>query len=183
MSRFMTAFCLAWFLVVGAAAGGRAEDEKKADKDTKVAEGTEFKLTPVEVTPAEKPDGQGLYEATLKAAKEPTKVKMPKESWSLGFYPKTVKGGGVGVAESIEGAGLKHMRPVAGKDDEEGTWQADPDDVITHVNGYAVNTVEELLCALSLAKNKNDVQIVIKDVTTGKPTIFYVTATKKKSDE
>jgi hypothetical protein len=177
MLRSITAFCLGSVLVLGATARGR-EDGKKSDKDTKVAEGKEFKLTPVEVTAAEKPDDQGLYEATVKAAKEPKKVAMPKEAWFLGFLPKAVKGG-VGVAELIEDSALAHMRPAAGKEDEEGNWRADPDDVITHVNGYAVSTVQELLCALSDAKNKKDVQLVIKDVNSGKPNIFYVTATKR----
>jgi hypothetical protein len=179
MLRSVFTLGLAALLAVGFTAGGRAEDEKKSDKDTKVAEGTEFKLIKVEVTAAEKSDEEGRFEATIKAEKEPTKVKMPKEGWTLGFYPKAVKGG-VGVADSIEGTGMKHMRTIAGKDKEEGTWQADPDDVITHVNGYAVNTVEELLCALALAKNKDDVQLVIKDVTTDKLTIFYATATKRE---
>jgi hypothetical protein len=166
-------------LALGFASGARAEDEKKADKDTKVEEGKEFKLIAVEVKPADKSDDEGRFEAVIKAAKEPTKVKMPKEAYSLGFYSKAVKGG-VGVADSIEGTGMRHMRTVPGKDKEEGTWQADPDDVITHVNGYAVNTVEEVICAVSLAKNRDDVQLVIKDVTTGKLTIFYATATKRE---
>lgn len=179
MLRNIIAVYLVWALAVGLTTTGRAEDEKKADKDIKVAAGTEFKLTAVEVTPADKPDDEGRYEAKIKPAKEETKVKMPEEAWTLGFYPKTVKGGGVGVIESIEDTGMKHMRTVAGKDKDDGTWQADPGDIITHVNGYAVNNVEELLCAVSLAKNKNDVQLVIKDVTTGKLTVFYATATKQ----
>jgi hypothetical protein len=177
MLRSIMGFCLASFLALSAT-GGRAEDDKKADRDTKVAEGTEFKLTTVDVKPAEKSDDEGRFEATVKAGKETT-VKMPKETWWLGFYPKKVKGGGVGVEESIEDTGMKHMRTVAGKDKEEGAWQADQDDIITHVNGYAVNNVDELICAVSLAKNKDDIQLVIKDVTTGKLTVFYVTATKR----
>jgi hypothetical protein len=55
---------------------------------------------------------------------------------------------------------MKNMRTVPGK--EEGMWQADPDDVITHVNGFAVNTVEEVICAVSLAKNKDDVQLHVE---------------------
>jgi hypothetical protein len=179
MLRGIMAFCLTGFLVACAATGGRAEDDKKADKDYKVPAGTGFKLTAVEVTPSEKPDDEGRFVAGIKPAKEPTKVKMPEEVWTLGFYPKAVKGGGVGVADSIEGTGMKQLRTVPGKEKDEGTWQADPDDVITHANGYAVNSVEELLCAVSLAKNKKDVQLVVKDVTTGKLTVFYVTATKR----
>jgi hypothetical protein len=179
MLRGIFTFFLTGILVAGAGTGGRAEDEKKPDKDYKVPAGTEFKLTAVEVTPAEKPDDEGRFVANLKPAKEPTKVKMPEEAWTLGFYPKAVKGGGVGVADSIEGTGMKVLRTVPGKEKDAGTWQADPDDVITHANGYAVNSVEELICAVSLAKNKNDVQLVIKDVTTGKLTVFYLTATKR----
>ena len=180
MLRGVFAIGFALLLALGLTSGGRAEDEKKADKDTKVEGGKEFKLIAVEVKPAEKPDDEGRFEAVVTAAKEPTKVKMPKEAYWLGFSPKAVKGGGVGVTDSIEGTGMKHMRTVPGKDKEEGTWQADPDDVITHVNGFAVNTVEEVICAASLAKNKDDVQLVVKDVTTGKLTIFYATATKRE---
>ncbi len=50
---------------------------------------------------------------------------------------------------------------------------------ITHGNGFAVNTVEEVLCAVSLAKNKADVQIVLKDVDTGKRIVSHVTATTR----
>jgi S1-C subfamily serine protease len=176
MLRAVIAFWCAFFL---AGLPGRADDTKKSDQDTKVPEGMEFKLTPVEVVVAEKPIDGRRYEATIKAAKESKAVKMPKESWSLGFYPKVVKGGGVEVANSIEGTGMRKMRTESGQDKDEGAWQADPGDIITHVNGYAVNNVEELICAVSLAKNKDDVQIVLKDVDTGKLTVFYVTATKR----
>jgi hypothetical protein len=74
---------------------------------------------------------------------------------------------------------MKAMRTLPGKEKEGGNWQADPGDVITHVNGYAVNSVEDVLCAVSVARNKDDVQLVIKDVTTGKLTVFYVTATRR----
>ena len=70
-----------------------------------------------------------------------------------------------------------NMRAEPGKDD--GNWRADEGDVITHVNGYAVNSVEELLVALGTAKKPADVQLVIKDVTTGKLTAFYATATMR----
>ena len=157
----------------------RADDEKKTDRDTKVPAGTEISLTPVEVTTAEKPDDEGRFEVTVKPAKEARKVKMPEEAWVLGFTPEAVKGGGVGVAGSVAGTGMKTMRTIPGKGGTKGTWQADPGDVITHVNGYAVNSVEDVLCAASTAKDKDDIQVVIKDVTTGKLTVFYVTATKR----
>jgi S1-C subfamily serine protease len=177
MLRRVIAFGFALVTAAGLTSAARAEEEAKADKDTKVEAGKEFKLTPVEVTPAEKPEDDGRYEATVKAAKETKKVKMPAEVWELGFVPKAVKGGGVAVAETTDGSALKQMRTEAGKED--GSWMADPDDVITHVNGYAVNSVEEILVAVSTAKKKDDVQLVIKDVNTGKLTIFYVTATKR----
>jgi S1-C subfamily serine protease len=71
------------------------------------------------------------------------------------------------------------MRTEPKKADTGGGWQVDPGDVITHVNGYAVNTLEELVVALATAKDKDDVQLVIKDVSTGEPTAFYVTAAKR----
>lgn len=170
-------FCLVAAMVL-LAGGGQARDDKKSDGDYKVKEGSEFSLTPVAVTPTENPDEEGRFGAKLKPAKEPVKVKMPKERWTLGFYPKEGKGPGVEIESGFPGLGLMTMRTVAGKGGEEGGWSVDPGDVITHVNGYAVNTVEEIICATSLAKDKSDVQIVIKDVSTGLPTIFYGTATK-----
>jgi S1-C subfamily serine protease len=164
-------------LAAGFASLSRADDDKKSDLDTKVAPGMEFKLTPVEVVVAEKPSDGRRYEAAVKPAKEAT-VKMPKDRWALGISIKTSKGG-VGVAESIEDTGMRTMRTEPGGGKDEGIWRADPGDVITHVNGYAVSTVEELVCAVSLAKNKDDVQIVLKDVENGKLLVFYVTATKR----
>jgi hypothetical protein len=177
MYRRIVPLCLASLLAI-VAAGGQARDDKKTDNDFKVPEGKEFSLTPVEVTPAEKPDGMNLVEAKLKPAKEPKKVKMPKERWTLGFYPKEVKGGGVGIDGVFEGLGLMTLRPAPGDGDKPGAISVEPGDVITHVNGFAVNTVEELICATSLAKDKTDVQIVVKDVKTGTQYVLYATATK-----
>ncbi len=86
---------------------------------------------------------------------------MPELGFTLGFYPQGFKGGVVGVADLIEGTGLK----AAGKDDEEGGWRAAQGDVI-NVDGSAVYSVEEALCVVSLAKNKSNVQIVIKEIST-----------------
>lgn len=162
---------------LGWAAPGRADD-KKTDADTKVAAGTEIELTPVEITVSDKPDDEGRIPVTVKPAKEAKKVKMPAQAWTLGFYPEK-KDRGVGVAGLPEGSNLNHMRVVPGKKLDDGDWETDPGDVITYANGYAVNTVEELVCAISLAKNPEDVQLVMKDVNTGNETVFYVTATKK----
>jgi hypothetical protein len=173
----LTPFCFAMLLAT-TVTDVRADDEKKTDRDTKVAAGTEFSLIPVTVTTADTSDEVGRYEAKVKAAEAATKVKMPAEKWILGFSGSPAKDGGVTVADSLDDTGMKTMRTVSGKGDEKGAWQADPGDIITHVNGYAVKTVEDVICAASLAKDKTDVQIIIKDVTTGKPTVFYVTATK-----
>ena len=177
MLRRMLPVCLLSFLAVGWAATGRSDDDKKTDADTKVAAGTEVSLTPVEVTPSDKMDDEGRVPVTVKPAKEAKKVKMPDQAWVLGFHPEK-KDGGVGVAGVPEDSPLHHMRVTAGKEPE-GDWQADVGDIITHANGYAVKSVEDLICAISLAKNPEDVQLVIKDVNTGKETVFYVTATKK----
>ncbi|OWK36808.1 PDZ domain-containing protein [Fimbriiglobus ruber] len=178
MIRSAAVFSLATLMLLGAVLPGQSQEDKKSDRDTVVAAGKEFTLTPTEVTPEEKP-GDGPFEVKLKPAKDAVKVKMPAEAWTLGFFPQAIKGTGVGVGGPVEGAGLANMRTVPGKADEEGAWQVDPGDVITHVNGYAVNSVEDVICAVSTAKNKTDVQIVVKDVSTEKLNVFYVTATKR----
>lgn len=165
-------------LLAAIATDARADDDKKTDRDTKVTAGTEFTLTPVTVTIADKPFDTRRFEATVKEGKEATKVKMPAEKWFLGISGSPAKGGGVTVGDSLDDTGMKAMRTVAGKGDEPGPWQADPGDIITHVNGYAVKSIEEIICAVSLAKDKTDVQIILKDVSTDKVTVFYVTATK-----
>jgi hypothetical protein len=89
------------FAALGLAVGSAGEwftqekkdDEKKTDAQIAVKEGTELTLTPVEVKPAEKPDAQGRYTVTVKA-KEPTKVKMPAQAYSLGVPPQGRAGQG-----------------------------------------------------------------------------------------
>lgn len=165
-------------LLTAFAPSARAADDKMTDGDAKVPAGKEFSLTPVEVTPSKEADEMGRFEATIKPAKEAKKVKMPQERWTLGFYPTKNKGGGVGIDGPFEGLGLNTMRTEAGKGNEPGAWMVEEGDIITHVNGYKVDTVEEVIVATSLAKDKSDVQVIIKDKSTGKETIFYVTATK-----
>ena len=177
MFRRILPACLVSVAALGWAGAGRADD-KKTDADTKVAAGTEVALTPVEVTVSDKPDDEGRLPVTVKAAREARKVKMPAQAWTLGFYPEK-KDRGIGVAGLPEDSNLRHMRLVPGKGVDDGAWHADPGDAITYANGYAVNTVEELICAISVAKNPEDVQLVIKDINTGKETVFYVTAVKK----
>jgi S1-C subfamily serine protease len=177
MLRRILPVCLVSAVALLWAPTGRADD-KKTDADTKVAEGTEVSLTPAEVTISDKTDDEGRIPVTVKPAKEAKKVKMPAQAWALGFYPEK-KDRGIGVAGLPEDSNLHHMRVVAGKGVADGDWQADAGDIITYANGYAVNSVEDLICAISVAKNPEDVQLVIKDVNTGKETVFYVTATKK----
>lgn len=162
-------------MVVLAAGLGRAADDKKFDTAMKVEAGKEITLTPAEVKVSATPD-DGRFPVTTKA-KEATKVKMPAQGFALGFMGEPVKGGGVKVVEVSKDSGLLRMRPEAGSEDA--SWEAEEGDVITHANGYAVNTVEELICAVSLAKDKGEVQIVVKDVGNGKPYAFYVTPTKQ----
>jgi hypothetical protein len=177
MIRCILPACLVSVLALGWAGTGRADD-KKTDADSRVAAGTEVSLTPAEVTVSDKSDDEGRIPVTVKPAKEAKKVKMPDQAWTLGFYPEK-KDRGVGVAGLPGDSNLQHMRVVPGKTVDDGDWQADPGDVITYANGYAVNTVEELICAISVAKNPEDVQLVMKDINTGKETVFYVTAVKK----
>jgi hypothetical protein len=171
MLRNGLAFCAALVLAAGIAGA----DEKK-DSDTKVAEGTEVELTPADVKADDPPLDDGRSVAVTKAGKA-TKVKMPATAYTLGFTGEAVKDGGIKITSLSEPTALVGMRVGAGQ--EEGSWMCDPGDVITHANGYAVNTFEELLAAVSLAKKPEDVQLVVKDINTGKATIFYVTAQKR----
>lgn len=174
--------CVGLGLLVGSVnlSQDKKSEEKKTDTQATVKEGTEVTLTPVEVKLAERPDGLGRFKVTVKA-KDPTKVKMPAQTWSLGFQykPEPAKGGGVEIAAVPEGSQLLKMRPEPQLQDSTELWQAEAGDVITHVNGYAVNTIEELLVALTTAPDKSDVPIVLKDVNTGDLTAFYVTAAKR----
>jgi hypothetical protein len=157
------------------AAAGPAADDKKTDLETKVAAGKEITLTPAEVKVSETPD-DGRFPADAKA-KAPTKVKMPARGYALGVKVEPVKGGGLKVVGAPEDSGLLKMRPEANSTDV--SWEVEEGDVITHANGYAVNTVEELVCAVSLAKDKGEVQILVKDVNNQKTYVFYVNAAQQ----
>jgi S1-C subfamily serine protease len=163
------------------APAARTAEDKKTDGEITVKEGEEFKLTKDTITIGKRADGMGRFEVTVKAG-EAKVVKMPAQTYMLGFTPDEKKTGGVGVASVLEDGPLGHMRTKAGqaKNDAGDNWNADPGDVITHVNGHAVKTVKELTCAVNTAEDKDDIQIVIKDVDTGKQYVFYVTATKRK---
>lgn len=172
MSRLVPA-CVMVVLFAGL---GRTADDKKFDTEMKVPAGKEISLTPAEVKASATPD-DGRYPATTKA-KEATKVKMPAQGFALGFRGEPVKdGGGIKVLDLAKQSGLRGMRIEPGAEDA--SWEAEEGDVITHANGYAVNTIEELVCAVSLAKDKGEVQIVVKDVGNAKSYVFYVTPAKQ----
>jgi S1-C subfamily serine protease len=173
MTRLLTAVVFA--LVSGLALA--ADDKQKSDADTKVAEGTEVSLTPAEITADKEQPEQGPRIITAKAGKA-TKVKMPAQAYQLGFTGEPVKDGGIKVVSLADSSALVGMRGEAGKE-EAGPFSAEAGDIITHVNGYAVNTFEEMLVALSTAKKPEDVQVVVKDVNTGKDSAFFVTAKKR----
>jgi S1-C subfamily serine protease len=179
MSRVLLFVIGALFLSVGPGVV-RAEEDKKTDLERSVLEGKEIALTPAEIVLADKPDERGLFLAMVKPGKAAMKVKMPAQVYGLGFRPEPVKGGGVKVVEVMEDSPLLMMRPEGGKADAQGALRAEPGDVITHVNGNAVNSVEELLAAVSTAKDKKDVQLVIKDTNSGDLVVVYVTPLKKK---
>jgi S1-C subfamily serine protease len=177
MSRAFLPLSICMFLIASPGLV-RSADDKKTDLETTVAEGKEVSLTPVEITPSDKPDNNGIFTATVKPAKEAKKVKMPAQAYGLGFAPEAVKEG-LKVVELPESSGLLMMRIAAGKAEEEGAVRAEVGDIIAYVNGYAVKSAEELIAAVSTAKDKKDVQIVIKDVNTGDLQILYATAVKK----
>jgi hypothetical protein len=156
-------------------AGPGPADDKKTDTETKVTSGKEVTLTPADVKIDENPD-DGRFLVTTKA-KDRVKVKMPEQGYALGFRGEPAKDGGLKVVGIPEGSGLLLMRPAANSTDT--GWQIEEGDIITHANGYAVNTVEELICAVSQAKDKGEVQIVVKDVGNGKSYVFYVNAARQ----
>ncbi len=177
MFRSLLAFALMASLTAVPLAG-RPADDKKSDGDTPVAEGKEFKLNKDEVTVAKESEEDGRYTVTVKAAKAPTAVKMKAQKLVLGFTAADKKDrleiGSVVVDGPLEG-----MRTEPKMTNGRGAWQADVGDVITHVNGYAVKTVEELICAVHSAEDPADIQLIIKDVNDGKLYAFYVSAAKK----
>jgi hypothetical protein len=172
MNRLLTAVLFALFAGVAL-----ADDKQKSDADTKVAEGTEVSLIPAEITQDKEQPDEGPRVVTAKSGKA-TKVKMPAKAYKLGFTGEPLKDGGIKVVSLSDSTALTGMRSEAGKGDP-GMVSAEAGDIVTHANGYAVNTFEELLVALSTAKKPEDVQIVIKDVNTGKNFVFYVSATKQ----
>jgi S1-C subfamily serine protease len=178
MLRRILTLSVAVFLTAGFAFS-RAPDEKKTDLQTPVAEGKEVALTPVEITVSDTVDKTGRHTATVKPAKESKKVVMPARAWGLGFVAEPVKGGVKVVAVPSGSSAMRALRTTPGRAGEGGEWQADPGDIITHVGDYAVNSVEELVCAVSVAKDKADVRIVLKDGESGALLVFYITATRQ----
>jgi hypothetical protein len=177
MFRTLLSLTVVLFLTAGSETVRAAED-KKTDLQTTVAEGKEITLTPVEVTLSDKPDSTGLFLAITIKPKTEMKVKMPAEAYGLGFTSEKVKEG-LKVVNLSDMTSLKMMRTGSGKANEEGMWDAEPTDIITHVNGYAVKSVEDLILATSTAKDKKDIQIILKDTNNGNLQVFYVTALKK----
>lgn len=166
-------------LLVAGVAPGRPADDKKTDGEITVKEGEEFKLSKDEIVVAKEPEDEGRYPVTVKPAAAPTVVKMPAQKWMLAFTPDTTeKKDGVKIESVVDTGPLQQMRAVA-KMKEAGGWMADPGDVITHVNGYAVKTVKDVICAVNAAEDHADIQLVLKDVNNGKPYVFYVSAVKR----
>ena len=167
-------------LLVAGVAPGRPADDKKNDGDITVKEGEEFKLNKDEITVSKDPDDEGRFPVTVKAAAAATAVKMPAQKWMLGFVPDDKhKEAGVKVESVVEAGPLQHMRTAGKMAGEAGGWQTDPGDVITHADGYAVKTVKDVICAVNAAKDHADVQLVLKDVNTGKQYVFYVSAARR----
>ena len=167
-------------LLAAGVAPGRPADDKKNDGDITVKEGEEFKLNKDEITVAKDPDDEGRFPVTVKAATAPTAVKMPAQKWMLGFVPDDKhKEAGVKVESVVESGPLMNMRSTPKGEEGRGGWMTDAGDVITHVNGYAVKDVKDVICAVNAAKDHADIQLVIKDVNNGKPYVFYVSAARR----
>jgi S1-C subfamily serine protease len=177
MSRAFLPLTAALLLGVSPVAA-RAADDKKTDLETAVSEGKEVALTPAEVVPSDQPGPDGFHSAEVKPGKAGPKVKMPAQAYGLSFYAEPVKGG-LKVAGLPESSALRMIRTAPKKDGGGVPGESEVGDVITHANGYAVTSVEDLIVALSTAKDKDDVQLVMKDQNTGNAIVVYVTAVKK----
>jgi S1-C subfamily serine protease len=177
MSRALLTLAVALSLTAGYGAARAAED-KKTDLETAVPEGKEVALTPAEIVPSEQANGDGFHTAQIKPGKEGPKVKMPAKVYGLKFQAEPVKGG-LKVAGIPEGSALLAIRTASQKNGGGVTGESEVGDVITHANGYAVSSVEDLIVALSTAKDKEDVQLVLNDKNSGNAVVVYVTAVKK----
>ena len=166
-------------LLAAAPAPGRPADEKKTDGEVAVPEGQVFKLNKDAVTVAKEATDDGRHTCTVKEAAAPTEVKMKAQKWMLGFYPDAAKKDRVAVERAVETGALQTMRTEPKMPKQPGEWQADSGDVITHVNGYAVKTVQDVVCAVNAAEDPDDIQLVVRDVNDGKQYVFYVSAVKK----
>lgn len=58
------------------------------------------------------------------------------------------------------------------------TYRAAPGDIITHINGIAVNTYPRFVFALNSAANPRDLPVVVLDGHSGRRHLYYVTAVK-----
>jgi hypothetical protein len=177
MSRAFLPLSVALLLGTNPGPGGAAED-KKTDLESAAPAGKEVTLTRDEVVPSDQPNADGFHTAQVKPGKAGPKVKMPAQAYGLNFYAEPVKGG-LKVAELPEGSALQMLRTAPKKDGGGVPGAAEVGDVITHADGHAVSSVEELVVALSTAKDKDDVQLVMKDQNTGNAIVVYVTAVKK----
>lgn len=58
------------------------------------------------------------------------------------------------------------------------TYRAAPGDIVTHINGIAVNTYPRFVFALNSAANPRDLPVVVLDGHSGRRHLYYVTAVK-----
>ncbi|HVK09345.1 MAG TPA: hypothetical protein VM597_11260 [Gemmataceae bacterium] len=165
-------------LMTAAPSPGRPAGGQKTDGDVAVPEGQVFKLSRDTITVAKEPGGDGRRTCTVKAAAAPTEVKMKAQKWALGFVPAAKKDR-VEIERVLDPGPLQSMRSTPKMAGKPGDWLPDPGDVITHVNGYAVKSVQDVVCAVNAAEDPDDIQLVVRDVNDGKQYVFYVSAAKK----
>jgi hypothetical protein len=144
-----------------------------------------------------KKDDDGLLEVRDLEAGKTLNVTMPAVQWTLdadgwfdseGFnvtkvYPRsglwalrTVKGNR--PAGSTGGSGLPSSPSALVPQAPPRLYRAGPTDIITHIDGIAVNTPARFHFALNSAANPRDIPIVVMSGSTGRKHVFYVTAYK-----
>lgn len=152
------------------------------------------KVTVVRAEAKTKADELGVPEVVEMTPGEEAAATIPAATWELdadgwfdseGFnitrvFPRsglwalrTARGGPrlVPAAQSGPLAGL--VAPALPR-----TYRAAPGDIITHINGIAVNTYPRFVFALNSAANPRDLPIVVMDGHSGRRHLYYVTAVK-----
>lgn len=142
-------------------------------------------------------DDDGLLEAVDFVAADEQTVTIPSTNWTIdadgwfdaeGFnvtkaYPRSglwamrsakgnrPPGSGSGLPSSPTSSSLVPQTPPR-------LYRAGPGDIITHIDGVAVNSYERFVYAINSASNTRDIPIVVMNGANGRKHVHYITAYK-----